>query len=169
MFLTLRRPALLCLLGCLLVAEPALGQGSSDDWRSLVGIRRVGILVTVDEELLPHITEARLEEILVEKISAAGVTVVTPQELRDGNLSLALMAMPDVQQNTIVGLFVAKYADFQQGADLRRSPTYAVVTSWADHGIAYWGVSVAREAAEAAALMTAEKFVSDWLIARAQQ
>jgi hypothetical protein len=151
------------------LAGPAAAQGAPADWRSLAGIRRVGVLVTVDEELLAHTTEARLQEIVVRELTAAGVVVVGPSELRDGNLSLALMAMPDVQQSSTVGLFVAKFADFRQGADLRKAGAYAVVTSWADHGVAYWGVAVVREAADAAALETAKKFVSDWVTARVQQ
>jgi hypothetical protein len=156
-------------LATLLVVGPVAAQGFSSDWQSLAGISRVGVLITVDEELLGHVTEARLEEIVVDQLTRAGVVVVAADELRDGNLSLALVAMPDVQQRSIVGLFVAKYADFRQGADLRKGGQYAVVTTWADHGVAYWGVAVAREAAEAVALETARKFVSDWVIARAQQ
>ena len=164
-----RRSVGRALLAAFLLVGPATAQGTSSDWQSLAGIRRVAVLITVDEELLGHITEARLEQIVVDELTRAGLFIAAPDELRDGNLSLAFVALPDVRQSSTVGLFVAKYADFRQGADLRKAGRYAVVTSWADHGVAYWGVAIVRQAAEAVALETARKFASDWVAARAQQ
>lgn len=150
----------------LLTALPLAAQARDQQRASLRDVASVGILVSVDEDLVEYISESRIQTLAELALRRSNVIISEGEAGRDGILVISLLSLPDEGNSGVNGFSVSTSVEFFQAVQVLNNEQYTVSPTWWRRGVAYWGINRVRDAAERIIGEDIDEFLNDLLAAR---